>query len=158
MNKIIVAVDLPENNSLLLEKAIEMAEKFDAGLHLVHVVAPVGAYAATNMIDPLSGIDTHLLSNEVELMDARRELAETEAGKLVSSLCIKNVVAKVLTGVVEDAIADYAQEINAGMIIVGAHHQSAIARLLNGETSVKILHETKIPILIVPAAKKAVDS
>ncbi len=155
MNKIVVAIDLPEKDSLLLEQATRMAEKFGAELHLVHVIPPMGAFTAANMIDPLSGVDTHLLSTEVEWMDTQRELAENEARKLADSLPVKATVTKVLTGIVADTIAGYALEVNAGMIIVGAHRQNAISRWLNGDTSVKILRETNIPILIVPVAKVA---
>ncbi|WP_262915115.1 universal stress protein [Niabella ginsengisoli] len=51
---------------------------------------------------------------------------------------------------VEDEVINYAHEIGAGMIVVGSHHRSGLARLLSGETSVRILHEAQIPILVIP--------
>lgn len=150
MNTIIAALDLEPHTNLVVEKALLMARKFDAALHLIHVVAPVGTYAATNMMDPLSGMEMAMLPDESDLVKAQTNMAEQQLGKIVAAITYGKLSTQVLWGTVETAIINYAQEKKAGLIVIGTHQRSGLARLLNGETSVRILHEAQIPILVIP--------
>ncbi len=154
MNTIVTALDLQGNTHLVVEKALDMAERLNAQLHLVHVIAPVGTYITTNMVDPLSGVDTTMLANELDIVDSQKQIAQEQLDKIASELLPAQVVAKVLIGPVEEEVANYAQEINAIMIVVGTHHRRGLARLIYGETSVRILHESQIPILVIPTIDK----
>ena len=150
MKSIVAALDLQSQTELVVNKAIEMADKFGSDLHLVHVVAAVGSYAATNMVDPLGGIETAILPNEVELIETYKNLAEEQLDKIKANLSSRPVITKVLLGTVEDEVVNYAREIGAELIVIGTHQHSGLSRLLNGETSVRILHEAQIPILVIP--------
>ncbi|WP_346238804.1 universal stress protein [Niabella insulamsoli] len=150
MENIIAALDLQDQTELVVEKAMEMAEKFGSKLHLVHVVAPMGNYVATNIVDPLSGMETAVLPNELDLIEVHKNTAQERLDKIISGLPAGMVKAEVLIGAVEDEVINYAREQKAGMIVVGSHHRSGFARLLAGETSVRILHEAQIPILVIP--------
>lgn len=150
MKSIIAALDLQSQTELVVNKAIEMADKFNSDLHLVHVIASVGSYIAPNLVDPLGGIETAVLPNEMELIEAHRNVAEEQLDKIKASLSFTALTTKVLLGTVEDEIVNYAREIGAELIVIGTHQHSGLSRLLNGETSVRILHEAQIPILVIP--------
>lgn len=153
MNAIIAALDLQEKTEVVLNKAAEMARKLNAELHLVHVIPPVGTYTGINVMDPLGALEPAILPNEIELINAHKKAAEEELSKLVESLQVKPVAVNILLGSVEDEVVNYAQEAGAEMIVVGTHQRSGLSRLLSGETSVRILHEAQIPILVVPTVE-----
>ncbi|WP_162817851.1 universal stress protein [Niabella yanshanensis] len=150
MKSIVAALDLQGQTDLVVNKAIDMADKFGADLHLVHVVAAVGSYVATNMVDPLGAMETAILPNEVDLIETYKNIAEEQLEKIKKNLSSRPVITKVLLGTVEDEVVNYAREIGAELIVIGTHQHSGLSRLLNGETSVRILHEAQIPILVIP--------
>ncbi|MCH5718306.1 universal stress protein [Niabella hibiscisoli] len=153
MKNIITALDLQGQTELIVNKAVEMADKFGASLHLVHVVAPVGTYIATNLVDPLAGMETALLPNELDLIETHKNIANEKLDKIEVQLKSGEVIRKVLFGLVEDEVVNYATEAGADMIVIGTHQHSGLSRLLNGETSVRILHEAQIPILVIPTVE-----
>jgi nucleotide-binding universal stress UspA family protein len=154
MKSIVAALDLQSQTELVVSKAIEMADKFKSELHLVHVVAAVGTYVTTNMVDPLAGIETAVLPNEMDLIEAHKNIAEEQLSKIKADFSSRELITKVLLGTVEDEVIGYAREIGAGLIVIGTHQHSGLSRLLNGETSVRILHEAQIPILVVPTIEQ----
>ncbi len=153
MKNIIAALDLQQQTELVINKAVEMADKFEADLHLVHVVAPVGTYIATNMVDPLAGMETAMLPNELDLIEVHKNIAREKLDKMEARLNAGEITRRILFGMVEDEIVNYAREVNADMIVIGTHQHSGLSRLLNGETSVRILHEAQIPILVIPTVE-----
>lgn len=153
MKRIIAALDLQSQTELVVNKAIEMADQFQAELHLIHVIAPMGTYVATNIVDPLAGIETAILPNELDLMDTHKNIAEEQLGKIEANLAPRQLTVKVLTGAIEDEVVNYAREVSADLIVIGTHQHSGLSRLLNGETSVRILHEARIPILVIPTVE-----
>ncbi|GAB3432032.1 universal stress protein [Niabella aquatica] len=153
MNKIIAALDLQEKTEIVLNKAVEIARKLNAELHLVHVIPPIGSYTGVNVMDPLGAIEPAILPNEMELIDTYKKTAAEQLEKLVEPLPVKPAAINILLGSVEDEVVNYAREAGAEMIVVGMRHHGALSRLLNGETSVRILHEAQIPILVVPTVE-----
>jgi len=154
MSKIIAALDLQEKTEVVLNKAVEMAQRLSAELHVVHVIAPIGSYTGVSVMDPLGALEPAILPNEMELIDTHKKMAEEQLNKLVDPLPAKPAAVNILLGSVEDEVVSYAQEAGAEMIVVGTHHRSGLSRLLNGETSVRILHEAQIPILVIPTVEK----
>ncbi|MFT4093957.1 MAG: universal stress protein [Niabella sp.] len=150
MNKIIVAIDLQEHTEIVINKAVEVAEKFEAELHLVHVVLPTSGYIAPTVTDPLGTIDPVMYPDGLEIIEIQRKNAEESMDKIVQNMTVKPAAAKIFIGDIEDEVVNYARETGATMIVVGTHQRSGLSRLLNRETSVRILHETQIPILVVP--------
>ena len=131
-----------------------MAEKFGAEWHLVHVVAPMGTYIGTTVTDPLGGMEPAILPNDIELIETQKNTAKESIDTIMQSLQTKPAAVKIFLGDIEDEILDYAQEIKADLIVIGTHQHKGLLRLLSRETSVKILHESQIPILIVPTDLK----
>lgn len=157
MERFIAALDLQEQTALVVQKAAEMAAKFDAELHLVHVISPIGSYIGTTFTDPLGGIDTAILPNELELIETQKNAARENMEMIAQPLSLRPAAIKIFLGDIEDEVLNYAREIKAGMIIIGTHQNSGLSRLFSRETSVKMLHETQIPILVIPTNSKPAD-
>lgn len=150
MSTIIVALDLQENTGIVVQKAVDVARKFEAELHLVHVIPLSAGYMMPQTSDPLGVIEPAIYSNELELLEVQKNAAREYMDKLVQTMQVKPADIKIFIGDIEDEIVNYAKEAGAEMIIIGTHQRRGLDRLLTGETSVRILHEAKIPILVVP--------
>lgn len=55
---------------------------------------------------------------------------------------------QVLTGVVEDTIAKYVEDINADLLVMGAYGHSRIRHLLIGSTTTDLIRRCRIPVLL----------
>lgn len=151
MRKIIAALDLKEDVLLVAEKADDMATKFDAELHLVHIIEPpTGVYLSTGVSDPLGGIEPAILPNEFELSEVQQQNANNDITNIAKKLHSKAITTMILLGDIETEILDYIQKIGADLVVVGTHQHSGLTRLLSRETSVKILREAQVPILVIP--------
>jgi nucleotide-binding universal stress UspA family protein len=61
------------------------------------------------------------------------------------------VRAEVITGRVEDRIAEYAEEKNIDVIIMATHGRSGVSRWVRGSVADKVLRSARIPVLVVRA-------
>ena len=70
------------------------------------------------------------------------------------------VQTEVCEGHVAEAILDYADSKHADLIAMSTHGRSGLGRLLMGSVAEKVMHSTKVPVLLVhpvhesPAAHK----
>ena len=51
-----------------------------------------------------------------------------------------------------DTLLTVARETNAGLIVVGAKGTSAVRDAVMGSTTMRLLHHSKVPVLVVPEA------
>ncbi|MCT3744683.1 universal stress protein [Elizabethkingia anophelis] len=57
-------------------------------------------------------------------------------------------------GDIKDTVLQVAKHWKAQLIVAGTHSRKGISRLLRGSISESILHDSEIPVYIVPANKK----
>jgi nucleotide-binding universal stress UspA family protein len=53
-----------------------------------------------------------------------------------------------------ESILKVAQEQGAGIIVIGSHSRSALEKIIMGSVTEKLLHDSDIPLFIVPTRKK----
>ncbi|MGI5817046.1 MAG: universal stress protein [Armatimonadota bacterium] len=80
-------------------------------------------------------------------MQAARESLEEQARRLRSHGL--QVETELLTGAVAVELADVAEDLGAGAIVVGSHGRSLLGRILLGSVSMSLLHQARVPTLIV---------
>ena len=78
--------------------------------------------------------------------ELERRVSELSSGGLGAQLVTKDL----LLGGPAHAIAEAAQENNADLIVVGNRGRSAVAGLLVGSVTHRLLHIAKVPVLVVP--------
>lgn len=139
-NTILVATDLTEDNQFVVKKAEAMAKQFDAQLHIVHVVEPIGAYGG----------------GWYYLDDLNQEL-EKEAEEHLKQFGKKFHVAAeyqhLCSGLTKKMILDLADEIKADMVVVGTHGPKGFAGIL-GSTASSVLNSAKCAVLTIPTLPK----
>jgi len=142
MKKILIPVDEKESVKTM-EAAKEMALKFDAELVILHVKR-------------LFEVDSHLPWNfeEVVSSEAREAIEEysqevvDKAAKYFADTDIK-VSTELVKGHISAQICDYAEENGCDMIMISSHGHGAVERFLIGGVTSRVVHHSKVPVLVV---------
>lgn len=132
-NKIAIALDFSEHDEKLLGYAIGQG-KDNSSYVLVHIVESASA---------------KLYGHESDDYESRKDKERLE--KYVEEMRLNGYDAAGFLGYKNRAkeIVRIAREVNADMLVMGAHGHTAIKDFIYGETVNTVRHELKIPVLIV---------
>lgn len=138
-NNILVGVDT-ETGEMVLRRAIAMARRNEATLHVAHsVYVPPSWWGAA----PAIGADIAALqeASSDSLWAQIDELLATEPGVTVTKHRVE--------GFPPDAIIDLADEVAADLIVLGTHGRGEISAFLLGSTGHRVLAHANADVLIV---------
>lgn len=153
--KILYATDLSVNSAHAFKHAISIARRYNAQVVLLHVLPEVDPamlnYVSTVMgEDKLAGFE---LEHKAELKDeirrrlhqfAKQELGDhPEDAERIAEIEIHygNPVARIL---------QYADQLDADLIVLGSHGKGALKYAFLGSVADKVLRKSHRPMLIVP--------
>jgi len=138
MPPIVAATDFSSDANRAMLRAALTARQQGAELHLLHVTAPLALYPGQD-VGP---------ADSAAIPAALGEQAEATARVLRERYQIHAKVVQRI-GRAHTQIADYAAEVGAGLVVVGARGQSPLLRLLLGSTTWRLLRVCRRPVLIV---------
>ena len=135
-NHVLVAVDLSDESTFLLEKAAKIAKRNDAKLSIIHV--------DVNFSDRYTGlIDVNMSSMQdrisTETHQALTQLAEQAGYPITEKLSGSGDLGQVLT----DAIEQYDVD-----LLVTGHHQDFWSKLMSSTR--QVMNNIAIDMLVVP--------
>lgn len=136
---ILVAVDGSDEARIGLDKAIKIAKKDGAKLHIMHVI-DTRTFAAVEHYDRMIFSEAEKYAEE--LLEKYKEIA-TEAGIENIALIIDYGSPKIK--IAKDAVKKYGID----LIIVGATGLNAVERFLIGSVSEYITRQARCDVLIV---------
>ncbi len=134
---IVAAVDPSPAAHRVVERAIEMARKLNAELHVVHVFQP------PSTVYPMQGM--YLIDDE-EMEKAEHELVWNQLDDLLDEHPVRRVE---LRGYPASAIVDYAESTDAELIVIGTRGRGGFASLVLGSTSQAVIHDAHCDVLVV---------
>lgn len=142
MTKLLLALDLTENDDRLVDVARSMAQATGAHVECVHVFPPeVTAmdYLAYVPIDP---------KHRHEAL----EKAEKTVSQWVSRLGEAGVKSDgtVVSGHSAQCLLDEAEAKKVSLIVIGSHSRNFMGRALLGSTADKVVRCAQCPVLVVP--------
>lgn len=154
--KILLATDGSKEAELAARTAAELADKTGSELHVVHVFGIVPWYSAypegtgsdeAELEDPLIEEDLQRLSEQRarELLDAEVEKIRSVGGTLAQAHLREGGAAQEIVGL--------AEEIGAGLIVMGSRGQGGIRRALMGSVSDSVVHHAHCPVMVVRPEK-----
>lgn len=150
IRRIMFPTDFSEPSKEAAQYAMDLAEKFDAELHLFHAVSPIISYSEMSMF----ATDEGYLSQQ-ELVAAEKQLLERV---LDSSWTTKHRVKyKTVLGFPVEQILAYAKENEIDLIVLGTHGYSGFAHTLIGSVAEKIVRMSDCPVLTVHRGSKQID-
>jgi nucleotide-binding universal stress UspA family protein len=137
LQRILVPTDLSEHSERARSYACELAKRFAAELHLLHVVSPI---SLPGYVGPISD---ELLHPEE---GARKELEEWNDPDFKHA---RNVVRSVVTGTPFVEIVRYARDHNVDLIVISTHGRSGLVHALVGSVTGKVVRKASCPVLTV---------
>ncbi len=136
--KICCAVDFAEPSRVAMEQAADLAKRFEAGLTLVHVLAPPAGSGVLASSREAAGVEA---KDHEETLARWRADAERRAGRPTRS--------RVLTGDPAAEIVRLAREEHCDLLVVGTHGGKGIARLVLGSVAERVTRQSPCPVLVV---------
>jgi nucleotide-binding universal stress UspA family protein len=149
--KVLLATDGSREAELAARTAADLAQKTDSELHMVHVfgIAPVGPPVYPEATD-LQSVEYEAEAEERQRISEQRarEVLEAEVEKARSA---GGMVAQahLLEGRVAPEIVALAEEIGAGLIVMGSRGRGGIRRALLGNVSESVVRHAHCPVFVV---------
>ena len=141
INTIIAAVDVDDDlANPIVRIAANLSEIFGASLHIVDVVKPLESITHLYAVDAVTqDLEAHEKTEEENLKRLTRLVSEiTPSAKPV-----------VVRGNPGKAVADYAQENKADLLIIGSHQKGWWEKLASGAASPELVREAPCAVYVV---------
>jgi nucleotide-binding universal stress UspA family protein len=139
LKTILVPSDFSECSDEALRYGLELARRFDARLHVLHVVQdPVTQPWAEGFAVPL-----------FEAVEEWREQAEQRLRALVPDADAGRVTIVSIVATPYAAILDYAASRDVDLIVMGTHGRGGVSHLLLGSIAERVVRRAPCPVLTV---------
>lgn len=134
-DKIVVPVDFSGESSQAVDAAVEMVSDIST-LHLIHVMFP------------LDNVSPGVVWGGIT--DEKREAAiREEFDKLIAEKGIEGANVIVRFGNPGLEIAEYAEEIDAGLIVIPSHGYHGVKRLVLGSVAERVIRHAHCSVLVL---------
>ncbi|MCK4621811.1 MAG: universal stress protein [Desulfuromonadales bacterium] len=157
IEKILVAKDLSKESSNVIRYALELACKFHAQVHVLHVMPTVDS-SVLNMVALTMGADKLAklnAENEAELAQKTREQLHSIIQKeteLMEEEIVHPPKVEVHHGDAAPMVLSVADRLNVDMIVLGSHSKGKLHYAFLGSVAEKILRKTHRTVVVVPPA------
>ena len=146
IKRVVTPVDFSDNSKLIAESSAYLAGKFEASMHLVFIVQNFEDYSGFFVPQmTLPTLEGELVeSAEIKMAsfcEGMTEYCET-AG-------VKELSYKVFMGDVGEKIVDYANEIEADLIVMGTHGYKGLEKIMFGSVADKVVRAAGCPVLTI---------
>lgn len=144
--RILVPTDGSKVAEAAVEHAIDIAERYGADVHAIFV-ADTDAIAyglGTEQVD-------RIRQGQFEGMTELREDAEEATGYVTEAAEAAGLTAyeRHAGGQPHRLIADYAEDNDIDLVVIGSHGRSGVRRALLGSVTERVLRSTHVPVLVV---------
>ncbi|MGA2955235.1 MAG: universal stress protein [Thermodesulfobacteriota bacterium] len=141
---ILFSTDFSENAQAALPFAIDLANKYGAMLHLLHVYQDPGDVAEFE-------ISSNIRMDWIRVA----HLVGTEMEKKLKALCeevtreVGSCQSKILRGRPPSEILRYAKEANIDLIVMASHGLTGWEHVLFGSTTERVLRESPCHVMVI---------
>ena len=155
IRSMLYATDLGLYAPFVLQHALALARTFNAELHVIHVVEPMGLFAESVLQSYLAedvlrelhseGVNTVLEGIELRVLASfRDELGEGNQDlELIRSV-------RVVQGDPSNVILEQALRLEVDLLVVGSHSHGAEGDTPIGRTAARVLQLAEVPVYMVP--------
>ncbi|GAB6093871.1 hypothetical protein JCM14469_01230 [Desulfatiferula olefinivorans] len=147
--------DFSDNAEIAFQAALEMAEKFDAALHVLHVLPQPVNPMISDFEVPLIGdaMPQASLDAQKTLILKMEEKMEETFGKRMAHLSERKLV--ILDGHVSTEIITYLEENNIDMVVLGSYGFSGMGLVIFGSVAKRVAHKAHCSVMIAREKKEA---
>jgi nucleotide-binding universal stress UspA family protein len=151
MKKVLVALDFDPSASKVAEAGYSLAKAMNAEIVLLHVVAD-DVYYSSLEYSPITGF-SGFSNSDFSLMASSEGLTSASQYYLDQTkihLGDENIQTIIDKGEFWEVIIETAKRTGADLIVMGSHSRRWLDQILMGSVTEKVLHNTTIPMLIIP--------
>ena len=154
IKKILCATDLSKNSAYAFTYATDMAEKYNALIHIIHVLAKIPSdarvqvemYMTEEQLERLTNRQTNIKEKIRERLNIFCDNVRKEDPKCVFRVAGIDIV----EGHPAIEILDAAKKTQSDAIVMGTHGHGLISQALLGSVAEKVLRRAKIPVFVIP--------
>ena len=142
MKNILVAVDFEDETQMLVDKALELAQKLGSKIWLLHIAPNSPDYVGYSMGPQYIRDNVAVgLRNEHKLIQ-----------KYADQLKAKNVEAEglLVQGATSETILKESAKLNIDLVVIGHHKHSSLYKIFVDDVDSEIISNSKVPVLIIP--------
>jgi len=155
--KILTVLEFSGNTGKILDYTIDLANKENASVCLLHSEPPISGYAYMAPgagYGGFVGFGTYAVTNQ-EVESIRLEHDQQVLEILKKRLEEKGIDAEIrlLLGDPAWEIRRTAEEMDTDLIIIGTHHQGFFSRLLSENPERNLINNPPCPLLVIPEAQ-----
>lgn len=162
IKKILYTTDMSENARYAFEYAVSLANRYGAGITLLHVLEDMSPYRDSLMMN--------ILGEEKwkGLMETNKEKIiqglKNELGKFCDSVSAQlpacpfitdDIVVKIGNPV--EAILEQAEKMDCDLVVMGTHGHGILGDAMIGSVSRRVVRRCKKPVLVVRLPRKKAD-
>ena len=153
ITKILYATDLSKNSAYAFRYAVNTAEKHDAQITILYVLATPRIVGEMDwpldqkMIEAAKPVQAEKIKNRLDAIVKQELKDRPDAIKRVTSV-------QIAEGDPASAILQAADEMDADVLIMGTHGKGIIAHAFLGSVASQVLQRIRIPVFIIPIPKK----
>lgn len=155
MKKVLIALDYDPTSQKIAEEGYLLAEALKAKAILLHIVANEFHYSSLEY-SPITGFAGFIDTDPSK--PGSEELARTVSLEFLEKMKkhLGNTTIKIMVedGDIAGGIIKAAKENHADIIVIGSHSRRWLEEILMGSVAEKVLHQTSIPLYVIPARKK----
>ncbi|OYR39445.1 universal stress protein UspA [Halorubrum sp. Ib24] len=146
---ILIPTDGSDVAESAVEHALDLAEQYDAEVHALYVVDidSVNLGLGTEQVDRLK-------QGRFDEMEELKSKADEATGAVAARGAERDieVVEQISGGRPHTVIADYAENHDVDLIVMGSHGRAGVRRALLGSVTERTLRSTHVPVLVVDYA------
>ncbi len=153
-SKVLIALDYNPTAQKVAEVGFSVAKSMNAEITLLHVINDPVFYSTAGY-SPIMGFDGYMDMGPVLLdsVDGLKNASLQYLDKSRQHLGDKSIKTVVKEGDFAESIMETAKELKADIIVIGSHSRKWLENVVMGSVTEKVLHNTLIPLLIVPTKK-----
>jgi nucleotide-binding universal stress UspA family protein len=158
VENILYTTGLGSGTPYVFRYALSLAQKYDAKIHIIHGHEPLSS-SAQSMADlymvqetanevferTIAEVEQKILER-LERLCAKETSSDPKGRERVASITVAKLPAK-------QAILEEAEKREIDLIVMGSHRHSVLADAMLGTTTLKVLHQSTIPVLVVRIPK-----
>lgn len=155
IKKVLIALDYDPTAQKVAEVGFSLAQTMGAEVTLLHVISDTAYYSSADHVTILGFADYQEVvplvldsSNEV------RKVSQHFLNKSKLHLGDKSIQTIIKEGDLAESILETAAELHADVIVMGSHSRKWLQNIVMGSVTEKVLHNTSIPLFIIPTKQK----
>ena len=141
---VVVATDLSAVSDFALRKVALLRELGECNLELLYIEYPPGEHARLGLSGPICVHRSQPLIDDVLSRELARRAETVRLGGRVGTRIAKTL------GQTGTLIADEAAEMEADLVVVGAHQRRTLSRVWHGSIAHGVLHSAETNVLVIP--------